>query len=184
MEIKEKSSTVSIDVSKCLSCETKAAGRYAVKLDTGSGEAEAETPCANLHEGDLAAFNTKTNTVCTLSDLHAQQAEFPHCIPDGIFVLHEDGAKPGDDIAAVLGLDDHVVEFEITPNRPDCLSVIGLAREASATFGKPLQLHTPEIRGCGGSIADSVDIDIEDADLCPRYTARLVKNVRIQPSPA
>ena len=169
---------------RVLSCETKAAGRYAVKLDTGSGEAEAETPCANLHEGDLAAFNTKTNTVCTLSDLHAQQAEFPHCIPDGIFVLHEDGAKPGDDIAAVLGLDDHVVEFEITPNRPDCLSVIGLAREASATFGKPLQLHTPEIRGCGGSIADSVDIDIEDADLCPRYTARLVKNVRIQPSPA
>ena len=168
---------------RVLSCETKANG-YAVKLETGSGEAETETPCANLHEGDLVAFNTKTNTVCTLSDLHAQQAEFPHCIPDGIFVLHEDGAKPGDDIAAVLGLDDHVVEFEITPNRPDCLSVIGLAREASATFGKPLQLHTPEIRGCGGSIADSVDIDIEDADLCPRYTARLVKNVRIQPSPA
>ena len=168
---------------RVLSCETKANG-YAVKLETGSGEAETETPCANLHEGDLVAFNTKTNTICTLSDLHAQQAEFPHCIPDGIFVLHEDGAKPGDDIAAVLGLDDHVVEFEITPNRPDCLSVIGLAREASATFGKPLKLHTPEIRGCGGSIADSVDIDIEDADLCPRYTARLVKNVRIQPSPA
>ena len=168
---------------RVLSCETKANG-YAVKLDTGSGEAETETPCANLHEGDLVAYHTKTNTVCTLSDLHAQQAEFPHCIPDGIFVLHEDGAKPGDDIAAVLGLDDHVVEFEITPNRPDCLSVIGLAREASATFGKPLKLHTPEIRGCGGSIADSVDIDIEDADLCPRYTARLVKNVRIQPSPA
>ena len=58
---------------KVLSCETKANG-YAVKLDTGSGEAETETPCANLHEGDLVAFNTKTNTVCTLSDLHAQQA--------------------------------------------------------------------------------------------------------------
>ena len=168
---------------RVLSCETKAAGRYAVKLDTGSGEAEAETPCANLHEGDLAAFNTKTNTVCTLSDLHAQQAEFPHCIPDGIFVLHEDGAKPGDDIAAVLGLDDHVVEFEITPNRPDCLSVIGLAREASATFGKELQLHTPEIKGCGDSIADHLDIEIEDGELCPRYTARMVRNVKIGPSP-
>ena len=90
----------------------------------------------------------------------------------------------GDDIAAVLGLDDHVVEFEITPNRPDCLSVIGLAREASATFGKELKLHTPEIKGCGDSIADHLDIEIEDGDLCPRYTARLVKNVKIQPSPA
>ena len=87
-------------------------------------------------------------------------------------------------LAAVIGADDHVVEFEITPNRPDCLSVIGLAREASATFHKPLKLHTPEIKGCGGSIADLVDIEIEDAELCPRYTARMVKNVKIQPSPA
>ena len=70
-------------------------------------------------------------------------------------------------IAAVIGMDDHVVEFEITPNRPDCLSVIGLAREASATFKRPLKLHTPEPHGCGGSIADLVDIDIEDGDLCP-----------------
>ena len=67
-----------------------------------------------------------------------------------------------------------MVEFEITPNRPDCLSVIGLAREAAVTFGKPLKLHTPEIRGCGGSIADLVDIEIEDPDLCPRYTARML----------
>ena len=62
-----------------------------------------DTACSNLHEGDLVAYNTKTDTICTLDDLHAQQAEFPHCIPDGIFVLHEDGAKPGDDIAAVIG---------------------------------------------------------------------------------
>ena len=87
-------------------------------------------------------------------------------------------------MAKVIGADDHVVEFEITPNRPDCLSVIGLAREASATFGRPLKLHTPEVKGCGGSIAELVDIDIEDGDLCPRYTARMVKNVKIQPSPA
>jgi phenylalanyl-tRNA synthetase beta chain len=87
-------------------------------------------------------------------------------------------------VAALIGCDDHVVEFEITPNRPDCLSVIGLAREAAATFHKPLKLHTPVIRGCGGSIAELVDIDIEDGDLCPRYTARMVKNVKIAPSPA
>ncbi len=148
------------------------------------GPATVTTPCSNLHEGDLAAYDTAKGHICTLADLRADQREFPHCIPDGIWVLEADSGKPGDDIAALIGADDHVVEFEITPNRPDCLSVIGLAREASATFRKPLTLHTPEIQGCGGSIADHVDIEIEDADLCPRYTARLVKNVRIQPSPA
>ncbi|WP_308856951.1 phenylalanine--tRNA ligase subunit beta [uncultured Oscillibacter sp.] len=165
-------------------CETVSFGRYTVTLDTGSETVQTETACQNLHEGDLVAYNTKERTICTLADLHAEQKEFPHCITDGIFVLNEEGVRPGDDMAKVIGADDHVVEFEITPNRPDCLSVIGLAREASATFHKPLKLHTPEIRGCGGSIADMVDIEIEDGELCPRYTARLVKNVKIQPSPA
>ena len=165
-------------------CETVSYGRYTVTLDTGSETVQTETACQNLHEGDLVAYNTKEGTLCTLADLHAEQKEFPHCITDGIFVLNEEGVQPGDDMAKVIGADDHVVEFEITPNRPDCLSVIGLAREASATFHKPLKLHTPEIRGCGGSIADMVDIEIEDGELCPRYTARLVKNVKIQPSPA
>ena len=165
-------------------CETVSYGRYTVTLDTGSETVQTETACQNLHEGDLVAYNTKEGTICTLADLHAEQKEFPHCITDGIFVLNEEGVQPGDDMAKVIGADDHVVEFEITPNRPDCLSVIGLAREASATFHKPLKLHTPEIRGCGGSIADMVDIEIEDGELCPRYTARLVKNVKIQPSPA
>lgn len=156
---------------------------YHVVLDLGDATAMLDCPCQNLHEGDLVAYHTKAETICTLADLHAQQAEFPHCIPDGIWVLRQEGLTPGDDMAAVIGYDDHVVEFEITPNRPDCLSVIGLAREASATFGKPLKLHTPEIKGCGGSIADLVDIEIEDGDLCPRYTARMVKNVKIKPSP-
>ena len=157
---------------------------YAVKLDTGSGEAETSTICSNLHTGDLVAYDTAKDHICTLEDLHADQKEFPHCIADGIWVLHEENVQPGDDMAVVIGADDHVVEFEITPNRPDCLSVIGLAREASATFGKELKLHTPEIKGCGDSIADHLDIEIEDGELCPRYTARLVKNVKIQPSPA
>lgn len=156
---------------------------YALKLYDGEHVAAASTGCQNLHEGDLVAYDTSKNRVCTLTDLHAQQAEFPHCIPDGIWVLHEDGAKPGDDVARLIGYDDHIVEFEITPNRPDCLSIIGLAREAAATFHKPLKLHTPEIKGCGGSIAELVDIEIEDPELCPRYTARMVKNVKIKPSP-
>ena len=169
---------------KVLECEPQPGGRFHTCLDTGSATAAPDTACSNLHVGDLVAYNTKTDAICTLEDLHAEQKEFPHCIPDGIWVLREEGVKPGDDIAQVIGADDHVVEFEITPNRPDCLSVIGLAREAAATFRKPLRLHTPEIRGCGGNIAELVDIDIEDPDLCPRYTARMVKNVKIGPSPA
>ncbi len=142
------------------------------------------TSCANLHEGDLAAYNTKTNAICTLEDLRAQQAEFPHCIPDGIFVLHEEDVKPGDDIKPVIGADDHVVEFEITPNRPDCLSVIGLAREVSATYDVPMTLHQPVVKGGGeGNLMELLDVETPASELCPRYTARMVRNVKIGPSP-
>ena len=157
--------------------------QFAVTLDTGSGQAQLTTSCSNLHTGDLVAYHTKENHICTLADLRAQQAEFPHCIPDGIFILHE-GCQPGDDIKPVINADDHVVEFEITPNRPDCLSVIGLAREVSATFDAPLALHEPVVRGgAEGVLADLLDVETPDADLVPRYTARMVRNVKIAPSP-
>ena len=168
---------------KVLECAPLGDGTFHTCLDLGDATTVPDTRCSNLHEGDLVAYNTKSDTICTLEDLHAEQKEFPHCIADGIFVLQEEDAEPGLNMAHILGFDDSIVEFEITPNRPDCLSVIGLAREASATFKHPLKLHTPEPHGCGGSIADLVDIDIEDGDLCPRYTARMVKNVKIAPSP-
>ena len=168
---------------KVLECAPLGDGTFHTCLDLGDATTVSDTRCSNLHEGDLVAYNTKSDTICTLEDLHAEQKEFPHCIADGIFVLQEEDAEPGLNMAHLLGFDDSIVEFEITPNRPDCLSVIGLAREASATFKRPLKLHTPEPHGCGGSIADLVDIDIEDGDLCPRYTARMVKNVKIAPSP-
>ena len=172
-----------VAAAKVLECAPQGDGTFHTCLDLGGATACPDTVCSNLHEGDLVAYNTKSDSICTLADLHAEQREFPHCIADGIFVLREDDVKPGDDIAKVIGYDDSVVEFEITPNRPDCLSVIGLAREASATFHRPLTLHTPEVKGCGGSIAELVDIEIEDGELCPRYTARMVKNVKIAPSP-
>ena len=168
---------------RVLECAPLGDGTFHTCLDLGNATAVPDTRCSNLHEGDLVAYNTKSDAICTLEDLHAEQKEFPHCIADGIFVLQEEDAEPGLNMAHILGFDDSIVEFEITPNRPDCLSVIGLAREASATFKRPLKLHTPEPHGCGGSIAEIVDIDIEDGDLCPRYTARMVKNVRIAPSP-
>ena len=142
-----------------------------------------QTPCQNIHVGDMVAYNTVQQTICTLEDLHAEQREFPHCIPDGIFVLRED-CEPGDDIKPIIGADDHVVEFEITPNRPDCLSVIGLAREVMATFDKPMRFHTPEVKGgAEGVLSELLDVETPDPDLCPRYTARMVRNVKIAPSP-
>ena len=145
--------------------------------------AETVTACQNVHAGDLVAYNTEKDAICTLADLHAEQREFPNCIEDGILILHED-CRPGDDMAKLLGRDDHVVEYEITPNRPDCLCMIGLAREVAVTFGKELKLHEPAVQAkAGGNIADLAKIVIEDPVLCPRYTARMVKNVKIAPSP-
>ena len=164
--------------------EPAGVNRWTVTLDLGGGHtAGHDTACANLHAGDLVAYNTDQALICTLADLHAEQKEFPHCIPDGIFILHED-CRPGDDIKAVTGLDDHVVEFEITPNRPDCLSVIGLAREVSATYDAPLRLHEPVVKGgAEGNLVELLDVETPAADLCPRYTARMVRNVKIGPSP-
>ena len=157
---------------------------YTAACEVGSGSVSVATNCANLHAGDLVALDTKKEHICTLEDLRAQQAEFPHCIPDGIFILHEDGVKPGDDLKPVIGADDHVVEFEITPNRPDCLSVIGLAREVSATYDEPLRLHEPVVKGgAEGNLVELLDVETPADDLCPRYTARMVRNVKIAPSP-
>ncbi|MGE4277289.1 MAG: phenylalanine--tRNA ligase subunit beta [Lawsonibacter sp.] len=167
-----------------MSVENAGINLWTCILSDGSGTPQVVTPCQNVHTGDLVALNTKTNTICTPDDLHAQQAEFPHCIPDGIFILHEEGVQPGDDIKPVIGADDQVVEFEITPNRPDCLSVIGLAREAAATFHADLRLHEPVVKGGGpGNLMELLDVEVPAADLCPRYTARMVRNVRIAPSP-
>ena len=174
----------SVCAAKIISLTRRNYALWDCRLSLGDTETECVSDCCNLHEGDLVAFDTARPHICSPEDLHAKQEEFPHCIHDGILILRED-LKPGDDMAAFLGLDDHIVEFEITPNRPDCLCVIGLAREAAATFNKELKLHTPVVEAkAGGNINDLTKIVIEDADLCPRYTARMVKNVKIAPSPA
>ena len=161
----------------------KRGGAWRCTLSLGDGERECLTPCSNLHASDLVAFDTARGEICTLGDLRAKQEEFPHCISDGILILPED-KQPGEDVGKLLGLDDHIVEFEITPNRPDCLCMIGLAREAAVTFGKTLRLHEPKVEAKGeGNIAELAKVVIEDGELCPRYTARMVRNVKIAPSP-
>lgn len=133
----------------------------------------------------------KSNGIlCSYKELGMTDNDWPYSIVDGIFLLNSDpdlkakDLKPGDDIRTAIGLDDHVVEFEITPNRPDCLSVIGLAREAAVTYGKTMAQHEPVIKGGGvGNLTELLDVETPATDLCPRYTARMVRNVKIGPSP-
>ncbi len=121
--------------------------------------------------------------LCSLAELGLDTHDYPYAIENGIFIMREP-CEPGDDIRKVLGLGDSVVEFEITNNRPDCLSVIGLAREAAATFGTEFADRQPQVKGSGDDIKKYLTIQIDEPGLCPRYTARMVKNIKIEPSPA
>ncbi len=100
----------------------------------------------------------------------------------GILILPDD-MKIGEDIVKALDLDESVAEFEITSNRPDCMSIIGLARETAATFGREISIPVPEAKGNGENVSDMASVEIENPDLCSRFVARAVKNVKIGPSP-
>lgn len=134
-----------------------------------------------IHTGKLRG-ELSEGMLCSLGELGLEQRDFPYAIEDGIFILEED-CLPGDDIRTVCGLNDSVVEFEITNNRPDCLSVRGLARESACTFHTPLTFAEPTVTAGHGDIHEKLSVEIKDAELCPRYTARMVKNIKIAPSP-
>ena len=176
---------------------------WVCQVDVGrSAPVQIITGAQNVHRGDLvpAALDGATlpgdkhiekgmlrglpsdGMLCSLGELGLTVNDYPYAVADGIFILQEP-CRVGQDIREVVGLRDSVVDFEITNNRPDCLSVRGLAREAAATFGTPLNLPVPQVKGSGDSILNYLDVDILEPDLCPRYTARFVKNVRIAPSP-
>ena len=176
---------------------------WVCKIDAG-GERELQivTGAQNVSVGDLVPVALDGSTLpggkeirtgklrgelsegmlCSLGELGLEQRDFPYAIEDGIFILEED-CVPGDDIRAVCGLNDSVVEFEITNNRPDCLSVRGLARESACTFHTPLTFAEPTVTAGHGDIHEKLSVEIKDAELCPRYTARMVKNIKIAPSP-
>lgn len=120
--------------------------------------------------------------MCSLAELNLTTHDFPYAIEDGIFLLQEE-CKPGDDICSAIGLDDIAVEFEITSNRPDCLSVLGLAREAAATYSLPLHQPKPVVKNESDQISNYLSVDVQNKELCLRYMARMVKNIRIGPSP-
>ena len=126
--------------------------------------------------------------MCSIEELGSDHNAYPLAPESGIYIfdealIRELGLKPGDSAVKALGMDDVVVEYEITTNRVDCYGVIGIAREAAATFGESFQL--PEVKETGNSedINDYLKVRVEDTKLCPRYCARMVKNIRFAPSP-
>ena len=192
-------------VGKILSVEPHPDSDHLVicQLDVGQQEpVQIVTGASNVHVGDMvpAALHksqlpngvkiTKgklrgvmsNGMMCSIAELNLTKGDFPYAAENGIFLLQED-CQVGQDIASAIGCNDTCVEFEITPNRPDCLSVLGLAREAAVTFGKELKMHTPQVKGCGGDIHDYLSVEVRNPQLCPRYTAKVVKNVKIGPSP-
>ena len=121
--------------------------------------------------------------LCGLEELGLTVGDFPYAITDGIFILQEP-CTIGQDINEVIGNDDTIVEFEITNNRPDCYSIIGLARESAAAFGMTMKHHEPVVKGSdAGSIFEHLDVEVPAENLCNRYSSRMVANVKIGPSP-
>lgn len=176
------------------------------QVDIGKEVTQIVTGAQNVHEGDIvpAAIPVahlpgnitikagklrgvpSNGMLCSISELNLTLHDMPDAIEDGILILGKEFEdKVGMDIKEALMMNDTVVEFEITSNRPDCLSVIGLARETAISFNKPLNIPTPAVKelGDGDKIENYLSVKISDPDLCFRYAAKVVKNVKIAPSP-
>lgn len=120
--------------------------------------------------------------MCAIEELGSSREFYPDAAEDGIYILGDD-AVVGEDAVHYLGLDDTVFEYEITNNRVDCYSVIGIAREAAATFRKPFNPPVVTKTGNSEDVNDYVSVEVKDSDLCTRYVARVVKNIKLAPSP-
>ena len=176
-------------------CQVDVGGEEPVQIVTGA---------QNVNEGDLvpvALHNSwlpggvhitkgklrgvaSNGMLCGLEELGLTLNDFPNAILDGIWILNGEDCKVGDDVNLVIGNDDTIVDFEITNNRPDCYSIIGLARESAAAFGMEMKHHEPMVKGSdAGSMYDMLDVEVPATELCNRYTSRMVKNVKIAPSP-
>ncbi len=134
-----------------------------------------------IKKGKLRGIESN-GMMCSIEELGSTRDFYPEAPENGLYILPED-APIGESAVSYLGLDDVVVEYEITSNRVDCFSVIGIAREAAATFGK--EFHPPVVTETGNDedVNDYIKVTVKDTNLCPRYTARVVKNIKIAPSP-
>lgn len=180
------------------------------KVDVGAGEDyQIVTGAQNLKVGDYVpaalpgatVYNRKEHCLekikkgklrgvesngmlCSFDELGLTQNDFPYAYADGIFVLGDDCEHtPGLDIHEAIGYNDTCVEFEITSNRCDCMSVTGLAREAAATFGREFTLQEPEVKPGHGDVNEHLKVSISEPDKCYRYSGAVVENVRVKESP-
>lgn len=120
--------------------------------------------------------------MCSIEELGSSKDMYPDAPDNGIYIF-PDSVKVGDDAIEVLGLHDTVFEYEITSNRVDCYSILGIAREAAATFDKPFVPPVVEVKEAGDDVSNYIKVSIEDTDLCTRYCARVCRNIKIGPSP-
>jgi len=121
--------------------------------------------------------------MCSIDELGQDKNYFPDAPENGIYILPKD-SKVGEDVIELLGLRDTIFEYEITSNRVDCYGVIGIAREAAATFKKKFVLPKVNQTGNSENVADYLSVEVRDSELCKRYVARVVKNIKLAPSPA
>ena len=178
---------------------------FICQVDVGADELiQIVTGAQNVHQGDLvpAALHNSwlpggvhitkgklrgevsNGMLCSFAELGLTQNDLPDAYADGIWILNDEDCKPGEDINKIIGNDDTIVDFEITNNRPDCYSIIGLARESAAAFGLPMRHHEPVVKGSdAGSIFQYLDVEVPAEALCNRYSSRMVANVKIGPSP-
>ena len=156
-----------------------------VVLDGGrvaGGHDGTKTPGGiKIKKGKLRGIESN-GMMCSIEELGSTREMFPDAPVNGLYIFGED-APVGEDAVSYLGLDDSVIEYEITSNRVDCFSVLGLAREAAATFDKKFVPPVVTETGNNEDVNDIVKVTVKDADLCSRYTARVVKNVKFAPSP-
>ena len=174
------------------------------QMDIGKDElVQIVTGAQNIKEGDLvpAALDNSdlpngmhikagklrgvesNGMLCSGEELCLTEADYEGASVHGILILRDEWA-PGTDMREVLGLDDYIIDFKITANRPDCNCFMGVAKEASVVLGSAYHPPVPKYTTVGGDIKDYVDVEVQNYDLCPRYVGRVVKNLRIKPSPA
>ena len=190
------------DADKLVVCQVDVGGEAPVQIVTGAPNVKEgqKVPVvldggrvAGGHDGKLTPGGIKikkgklrgvesNGMMCSIEELGQTREMFPEAPELGIYIFPDD-VQVGESAIKALGLDDVIFEYEITSNRVDCYSVIGIAREAAATFRKKFILPEVKVQGSGGDVNDYIRVDVKDADLCPRYCARVVKNIKLGPSP-
>ena len=174
-------------------CQVDVGGEEPVQIITGAQNVfvGATVPAAlhnsylpngmHITKGKLRGLPSN-GMLCSGEELALKEGDFPGCEVNGIMIL-DDKYTVGTDMRDILNLNDYIIDFKITANRPDCNCVLGVAREAAVAVGKPYNGPVPQFEAKGGNITDDIAVTVKDYDLCPRYMGRVVKNLRIKESP-